>query len=573
MRRITLHLPVLLVGIILAADQKLPAAQGTFTFERVEFMGRHTLTAESVINVLQAKRDEKMGDDGWKRMVENLLDFYRSRGFLRVRVKVYKEGTSEGHSNLIIKIQEGPRARFGGIEVTGNGLFSSDEIEKCFGLSPGETVDADLLKQSLLKVENKYLDAGYAAVKVYPSNLRLGQDGRLYFRLNIREGPRFKVGRFVIEGLEGSSRSLVVLVSGIKPGMVYSRRKLELARRRISNCGYFSRVDSFRVKIDRGRNLVDLKLRAEEGPRGTFSGIVGYHSPNNGGRGELVGSLNVKLFNISGSGRYGGLAWQNLAAGSSRLEIYLGEPYLFKKNMGLEARVYQALKDGLFLRREFFLKAEILRNFPYRWFLSLRKNWVWPNRSAEIFPRANSWSLGSGLDAEFPGWSGLTESRCKFSGAIELGRRAAYGEMTTRYGRVQGDLNIGYPLRSDRSILLGFHLRRILFKPELTLPGERFLLGGGSSLRGFREASLCAWEALWLNLEYRFKTVGGLTMFPFIDVARLRPEISGKPVHLSYGMGIRLRTRAGILGCDYALIPGRTLGQGLVHLRLAQEFR
>ncbi len=102
-----------------------------------------------------------------------------------------------------------------------------------------------------------------------------------------------------------------------------------------------------------------------------------------------------------------------------------------------------------------------------------------------------------------------------------------------------------------------------------------YFLGGANSLRGSRENQFAGNFIAWMNLEYRY-IIGKLSrIYVFNDWGYYRRETAFDETgnwNYGYGAGVRLETRAGIIGIDYGLGKGDAPVEGKIHFRLRTEF-
>ena len=113
---------------------------------------------------------------------------------------------------------------------------------------------------------------------------------------------------------------------------------------------------------------------------------------------------------------------------------------------------------------------------------------------------------------------------------------------------------------------------------------ELFPLGGSESLRGYREDQFRGTVVGLGSLEYRLLLGRVSRIFPFIDVGYCHRPYKGatlddgyvvrieSDIAIGYGFGLRIDSRAGVLGMDYGLGRGDGIGEGKVHLRMENVF-
>ena len=112
---------------------------------------------------------------------------------------------------------------------------------------------------------------------------------------------------------------------------------------------------------------------------------------------------------------------------------------------------------------------------------------------------------------------------------------------------------------------------------------------GGSrpTVRGYLEEAYRGRKVAWANLEYRYLVGENSRVFAFYDIGAaqvsqtpaLADEGSGQAGPgwrtqslQGFGAGLQIESRLGIMGIAVAFSPDRGLGNGRIHLRLAERF-
>jgi len=97
-------------------------------------------------------------------------------------------------------------------------------------------------------------------------------------------------------------------------------------------------------------------------------------------------------------------------------------------------------------------------------------------------------------------------------------------------------------------------------EPFVTFP-DQYRFGGATTLRGYREEQFRGSRVAWSNIEYRYLLSPRSRAFVFVDLGyyyRIEPQIPNDLSSLhkieafkrSFGFGIRLDTRLGIVGLE-----------------------
>ena len=236
--------------------------------------------------------------------LDRLRSYYLLEGFADVQVGpavVEQKGTD---LYVRIPIDEGVRRRVVGIEVRAAerpGTLSEPlpvpDPTPRLPLHPGGGFHPLLVDDSVNLIRALYEEEGYALAVVTPS-LDWNDDRTLVdVTLTVDPGPRRRLDRLVLRGLQHTRPELVERFFGLRSGDVLSRRGLLKAERDLYRLGIFSEVDvdlapTASLGADR-----DVRVRLREGRRWRVSYGVSYHSDD--GIGGLFG---LSRTNIRGLG-------------------------------------------------------------------------------------------------------------------------------------------------------------------------------------------------------------------------------------------------------------------------------
>lgn len=124
-------------------------------------------------------------------------------------------------------------------------------------------------------------------------------------------------------------------------------------------------------------------------------------------------------------------------------------------------------------------------------------------------------------------------------------------------------------------LALGIHLKS--FDKRSSEAYNQFSMGGYKSLRGYREDAFRSWRLAWLNAELRYRLGAESRLYAFFDQAAIINSAEELQTDLfAIGLGIKLRSRIGILSLEYALGNRDKglwdFGLGVIHLGLDAAF-
>ncbi|HEY2031682.1 MAG TPA: BamA/TamA family outer membrane protein [Myxococcales bacterium] len=175
---------------------------------------------------------------------KRLVRWYNIKGFFSAKIAdIRTEKDDKGRVTVIVKIEEGKRARV--VEQTFNGLsqLSSDEkkdVDQAMPVHPGDFFDENVYEKAKDVAQEKLKEHGFAEADV---------DGRVEVSIadatarifyDCDTGDRYKFGKVTVTGNRRISSDEIKFATGIDPGDPYSPQALALAQQRVYNLGTFS---------------------------------------------------------------------------------------------------------------------------------------------------------------------------------------------------------------------------------------------------------------------------------------------------------------------------------------------
>jgi outer membrane protein assembly factor BamA len=135
-----------------------------------------------------------------------LLPFYRRLGHLRAQfepltVTPTNSPQCAGGVEVTIPVAEGPRYQWAGSVWDGNDKLTVTELATALGMNPGDLADETRINNGLKKVREEYSHRGYLSAQVKESIDFDDGASRVRYRFNIIEGPRYFMGKLIVNGL------------------------------------------------------------------------------------------------------------------------------------------------------------------------------------------------------------------------------------------------------------------------------------------------------------------------------------------------------------------------------------
>ena len=223
--------------------------------------------------------------------------------------KSEKPGKSRKWVHITQPVDEGDQYTVGKIDVSGNTVFTADEIRKRIPLRQGQVLNNSLLQAGLDLIESEYGRRGYLYIS---TNRVIDRHPDLTADVTVRisEDKPYKVNRIAFNGNSVTRDSVLRREMLVDEEELLDIQKLRLGLRKINQLGFFQIQKEPEIKPVEGTDTVDVAIEGVEQRRselqvgGGYSGLDGgfftssYQTRNFLGRGDLV-SFNAQTGGIS----------------------------------------------------------------------------------------------------------------------------------------------------------------------------------------------------------------------------------------------------------------------------------
>ena len=175
---------------------------------RLHFPGANNVPEEKLV-----MRSRQLTDDNYslKSAIAYatfaLLPIYREAGQLRARFAepiTRLDPSEKCHSGveLTIPVEEGPIYLWERTEWSGNETLSANDLDAALGMKKSDVANSVKIDKGILEVSRRYGHTGHLDVKVSAEPQLNDSTNRLSYRLVVKEGPQYKMGKLTIKGLE-----------------------------------------------------------------------------------------------------------------------------------------------------------------------------------------------------------------------------------------------------------------------------------------------------------------------------------------------------------------------------------
>lgn len=207
----------------------------------IEFTG----AGEAELQALKAA-SQRLADREYSRTLlaslvqKQLLPVFLSRGYLKAAfgdpepkvVKMPSDESEEGPKHLTVvdvtfAVTPGQQYKLKNLDWDGNHVFSTEELQKMVRAKAGEPANTMRIRDNLKDIQKLYASKGYVTAALKAEAIFGDAPGTVVIRLEIKEGPEFKMGELEFRGLDNSLTAKLREAWKIRPGEVYDAGYLE----------------------------------------------------------------------------------------------------------------------------------------------------------------------------------------------------------------------------------------------------------------------------------------------------------------------------------------------------------
>ena len=584
------------------------------TLEAVKFEGMHAFSRGTLASLVMVQPKKPSSENQLNNDVATLESFYQNDGFNSVQVEK-KVTRGKRRSVVTFHITEGPRTRVCAIAISGNVTVGTDRLLRQLSVRPGRFFSQADLGQSGQALQTYYLNSGYPFVQIQTGMNRRDTLATLTF--DISEGRLCHVSAVRVRGNKTVRTRTVLQASEVRAGEQFNQEHLREAQRRLYATKLFYRVtyyvmadsslgpDSIKREVP---DSVAVRFDVTEQPyRGVALGAGAEFLP-----GRVILSAEWEHDNVFNRGHtleIGGEGGPtHLPFGNYRFAFdgTYRVPYLILTRIDLQTHPYfsyERLNDSTRLREvgiETGMSRSIVPQFTVG--LSNRLRLV-SDTSSGI---TNSLALTGSYDTRddiFDPSQGLSVQLAvegaggplrgdndlyKLTGDMRLYQRL--GIVPAQLEQVSGDFIVA--VRAMAGIARPYG--RSVEKPDsLQVPYyEAFTLGGGNSIRGYKDRSIGPYRAADTSYHYGPAVVNGnlelrtpyilrwVGLVGFVDVGSVTQNLQSPTYEYGVGAGIRVKTPIGPVRLDWGkrlhypseATPEQKGGIGLFYVGLLHAF-
>jgi outer membrane protein insertion porin family len=273
--------------------------------------------------------------------VDRILQLYNDHGYIQARVESHDVTVDREKARVTINIfvVEGSQHHVASVGFTGVTLVPESEVRRQVKLKAGDVFSRSALRDSVKSIEDLYSNVGRASAEVSPK-LDIQPESKIAILFEINEGPTVYVERINIVGNVRSQDKILRRELQMAEGEIFTLRKLQRSKQRLTNLGYFEKVE-VNTAPGSDKTKIVVNIDVTERPTGLFSIGGGFSSADG-----LLGTIDLSQNNFLGRGW---LATIKIRAGANiqQGQLSFTEPWLFDRPLSAGFDVFSTQRQFL----------------------------------------------------------------------------------------------------------------------------------------------------------------------------------------------------------------------------------
>lgn len=259
-----------------------------------------------------------------QRDIDRIKIFYLDNGYLDMKAGEPQMKLEKDRKKILItfRVEEGPQYKVGEVSVTGNTVFSTEEILRGLKIQKRGIFSRETLQADILNLTDRYAERGYLFVDVNPMTDIDRTQHVVAISMEVAEGRQAFVERIEISGNVRTRDKVIRREIPLIEGDVFNSRLLQKSRQNLNNLGFFEEV-KLETKRGTAPDKVDVEVTVKERPTGAFTIGAGFSSVDG-----PLGVISLSQANLFGRGQRVSLS-ASLSTRTNRYNFSFFEPHAF----------------------------------------------------------------------------------------------------------------------------------------------------------------------------------------------------------------------------------------------------
>jgi outer membrane protein insertion porin family len=237
----------------------------------VDFEGNQVFTADQLRIAMTSTATSNQPRKGptlageLEKGLERLREFLSAHGYLEPRIG--KPQVEESGVGVIVRVrlEEGPLYRLGEVKVTGDTVFSEEQIIQALDIKQGDPFSGEAVRTWFEKLKHIYASQGYINWTPIPRQVLKAAssespEGAVDLAIDMEEGSRFLIRRIEFTGNSLAGEQLLRQQLQIREGEIFVPTSLETSLEQINQLNLFEKMRSEDVdlRLDMAGGQLDI---------------------------------------------------------------------------------------------------------------------------------------------------------------------------------------------------------------------------------------------------------------------------------------------------------------------------
>lgn len=397
--------------------------------------------------------------------------------------------------------------------------------------------------------------------------------------VHLRTGKKAEASDIFFLGVQTNSQDYLSKISRFQSGQLITSNYLQFLKANLNGSGLFNAVGDGQVFLREGEPVIVFDV--QERSLNQFDGLLGY-VPDAAGDGQIVGDVELSLWNVITQGNGFDLKYQRLRAETSQLNVGASQDWFGNIPVGVSAGFQLYQNDTTYQSRDLDLNGYYRLNavFKLTGGIGFQTTTSGNNVPAVIEPDGQKRTARLGFE-----YSNLNRYDVPTKGSsLHLIFGIANKDIANDSSLAFTQNVLEFTARNYTSIfeqsVIATSLHGFLLESDRVTANDLTRFGGANSFRGYSEQQFRAGRLFWGDVEYRFLLNRNSFLFGFGAAGgyhrpRLLTETNDDFKTTDYlfstGFGLSYQTRIGRLKFTYAISPEESIGNGKVHFGIRTE--
>ena len=529
----------------------------------INFQGISGIEETELIKASGLQKGQEYNPELVSNATSNLYKYLQNKGRYFVWISSPELIPDEtGTVSLLFSIQEKAPSDEVKIRFQGMQYFSEAKLFQLLLLSQEKNYRLDQLSRIMQQTLSLYNNRGYLFAKVELDSLVLEEALTAY--IGIDEGKPLRVKNYIFRGNKVTKEKTLLHLSGLENIELVTPEVLTQAEENIQRKNYIRNCNVEPI------NENTLLINIEESKMTYLEGVLGMNRSNE--EFKLSGQIRLQFLNLWGTDRAIKLFWKQIPTSNSELSLSYHESGIPGIPVAGDFELYRAQQDSTWIKTRGILEV-YYQMLKHSLGIELASESLTPgSRRPAIINKEKAQSVGA-----FWNYSNYAGGVNPYKGMeMKLLYRLTGSNLTKHlYGATEAGVKSYIPVKNRFVGFIGVEIRNLENRNvELW---QQYKMGGYGTLRGYYEDEFSSFRLAWINYELRYRLNPDSYIYVLFDQGFLGREKNKLKTDLfGLGFGIKINTRLGILGLEYALgyrdKHFANLNSGMIHLGLDVAF-